>query len=350
MTMRLRFPALFVLVLCLAPPVAAQQGLTLPRASPHASVSQRIGLTDVTVDYHRPAVNDRTIWGGLVPYGQVWRAGANENTTLTLSSPATVGGAAVPAGTYGLHMIPAAQGPWTVMLSSMAGAWGSFSYDPAEDIARITVTPRQADMEESLSYRFDDPTNEAVVLVLAWENIEVPIPISVDTPNVVLANMEREMRGLPRFSWQGWNQIAAWALANDLRLDDARGWAEQSVAANRNFTNLMTLAALHEALGDATAATDTRADAMALATEAEVNTYGYQLMGAGKMAEALAVFRKNTADHPDSWNVWDSLGEALAAQGETDEAVQMYEKARAMAPQAQHARIDGVLAGLRGSN
>ena len=158
------------------------------------------------------------------------------------------------------------------------------------------------------------------------------------------------MRGLPRFSWQGWNQIAAWALANDLRLDDARGWAEQSVSANRNFTNLMTLAALHEALGNASTATTTRSDAVALATEAEMNAYGYQLMGQGKMAEALAVFRQNTADHPDSWNVWDSLGEALAAQGESDEATQMYEKARAMAPQAQHARIDGVLAGLRGSN
>ncbi len=348
--MRIRFPALLVLLTLLAGPVAAQQGLTVPRVSPHASVSQRIGLTDITVDYHRPGVNGRAIWGGLVPYDQVWRAGANENTTLTLSSPATLGGAAVPAGTYGLHMIPTANGPWTVILSSMADAWGSFSYDPAEDVARITVTPRQAEMEEALSYRFDDPTADGTALVLAWERIEVPIPISVDTPNVVLANMEREMRGLPRFSWQGWNQIAAWALANDLRLDDARGWAEQSVSANRNFTNLMTLAALHEALGNASTATTTRSDAVALATEAEMNAYGYQLMGQGKMAEALAVFRQNTADHPDSWNVWDSLGEALAAQGESDEATQMYEKARAMAPQAQHARIDGVLAGLRGSN
>ncbi|MEP0546128.1 MAG: DUF2911 domain-containing protein [Rhodothermales bacterium] len=348
--MRLRHLPTAALLVLLASPVAAQQNLTVPRASPHATVSQRIGLTDVTVDYHRPAVNGRAIWGGLVPYGQVWRAGANENTTLTLSSPAMIGGADVPAGTYGLHVIPAAQGPWTVALSSMADAWGSFSYDPSEDVARFSVTPRAAPMEESLSFRFDDPTNEAATLVLAWEEMEVPIPISVDTPSVVLANMEREMRSLPRFSWQGWNQIAAWALANDLRLGDARGWAEQSVSINRTFTNTMTLAAIHAKLGNERDATSTRADAMALATEAEMNTYGYQLMGAGEMAEALAVFRKNVADHPDSWNVWDSLGEALAAQGETAEATEMYEKARALSPQAQHARIDGVLAGLRGSN
>ena len=345
--MRLRFSAVLMLLL-VAGPVAAQQGLTVPRVSPHASVSQRVGLTDITVDYHRPSVNGRTIWGDLVPYGQVWRAGANENTTFTTSSPIRLGTATVPAGTYGLHMIPAAQGAWTVALSSTNSAWGSFSYDPAEDVARTSVTPRPADMEESLSYRFDDPTNDSVVLVLAWERLEVPIPISVDTPNVVLANMEQEMRGLPRFSWQGWNQIANWARANNIRLEEARGWAEQSIAMNRNFTNLMTLARLHDALGNAAGASDARTDAMAMATEAEMNAYGYQLMGAGDMAGALAVFRKNVEDHPESWNVWDSLGEALAAQGETAEAKQMYEKARAMAPAAQHARIDGVLAGLDG--
>lgn len=336
------------LALLLAAPAFAQQGLTVPRVSPHASASQRIGLTDVTVDYHRPAVNGRTVWGELVPYDQVWRAGANENTTITFSSPVRVGDAEVPAGTYGLHVIPTASGPWTLILSSMADAWGSFSYDPAEDVARVSVTPRSAGPEERLLYRFDDPTNETATLVLAWETIEVPIPISVDTPNVVLANMEREMRGLPRFSWQGWNQIATWALQNDLRLEEALGWAEQSVGTTRTFTNLMTLAALQEKLGRPADAT--RADAMALATEAEMNTYGYQLMGAGKMDEAIAVFRKNVEDYPDSWNVYDSLGEGLAAQGQMEEAITMYEKARSMAPQAQYGRIDGILGQLHGQD
>ncbi len=348
--MRIRYLPLLGLLVLLASPVVAQQGLTVPRVSPHANVGQRIGLTDVTVDYHRPAVNGRTVWGELVPYGQVWRAGANENTTVTFSSPVTVGGAEVPAGTYGLHMIPTTSGPWTVILSSMADAWGSFSYDEKEDVARVTVTPREAGMEERLSYRFDDPTDTSAELVMAWENVEVPIPISVDTPNVVLANMEREMRGLPRFSWQGWDQIASWALQNDLKLEEALGWAEQSVGTNRTFTNTMTLAALQEKLGRTPEADATRTDAMALATEAEMNTYGYQLMGQGKMDEALAVFRKNVADHPDSWNVYDSLAEAMTAQGDSAAAIEQYEKARSMAPTVQHARIDGALAKLRGSN
>src|SRR6187401_3267360 len=125
--------------------VAAAQGLTGPNASPAASVSQTIGLTDIAVTYHRPATNGRKIWGGLVPYDQVWRAGANQNTTISFSTPVTVNGTKLAAGTYGLHMIPTAS-QWTVIFSNESGAWGSFSYDQKEDAARITATPQTAEM------------------------------------------------------------------------------------------------------------------------------------------------------------------------------------------------------------
>ncbi len=348
--MRLR--SLFVLgfVSFLAQPTLAQQNLTVPRVSPHASVSQTIGLTDVTIDYHRPAINGRAIYGGLVPYDQVWRAGANDNTTISFSSPVTVAGAALDAGTYGLHMIPRQSGTWTVIFSTMADAWGSFSYDEAEDAARIEATPRSAPVEEQLSYRFDAPTNTSAVVVMRWADREVPFTITANTPAVVLASMEREMRNLPRFGWQGWNQIAGYALQTGQRPEEALAWADQSISMNRNFTNLMTRAGLLGALGNGGEADRTRAEALTLATENEVNAYGYQLLGAGDTAGALAIFRQNVEDHPDSWNVHDSLAEALAAQGQTAEAITLYEKARSMAPQPQHARIDGVLTQLRAQN
>ena len=113
--------------------------LQLPQASPEASVSQTVGLTDITITYHRPAVAKRTVWGDLVPYGQVWRAGANENTTIEFSTPVTIGGKKIPAGTYGLHMIPTDKGDWTIILSSVSSAWGSFSYDEKEDVVRVPV-------------------------------------------------------------------------------------------------------------------------------------------------------------------------------------------------------------------
>src|SRR5262245_54751129 len=113
--------------------------LKAPEASPAASVTQTVGLTEMKITYHRPAVNGRKIWGGLVPYGDVWRAGANENTTLSFSSAVKVAGKPLRAGTYGLHMIPTAK-DWTIIFSNQAAAWGSFSYDPKEDALRITAT------------------------------------------------------------------------------------------------------------------------------------------------------------------------------------------------------------------
>ena len=167
---------LFLLVLLGATPALAQAPrLTLPDASPHASVSQRVGLTDITIDYHRPAVGKRKIRGGLVPYDEPWRAGANENTTITFSTPVTVGGKQLAAGTYGVHMIPTAK-TWTVALSTVSTAWGSFSYDPKEDAVRFTVTPTPAEHEESLEYRFENPTETSTNVVLQWEKLQVSFP------------------------------------------------------------------------------------------------------------------------------------------------------------------------------
>ena len=130
---RLAFVAALLLI---APLTYAQQALTTPQVSPHARVMQTIGLTDITIDYHRPAVNGRPLWGALVPYDQVWRAGANENTTFEVSTEVTINDRTLPAGRYGLHMIPTT-GAWTVIFSSMADAWGSFSYDEREDALAV---------------------------------------------------------------------------------------------------------------------------------------------------------------------------------------------------------------------
>jgi len=289
--------------LAFAPAASGQVPLVLPQPSPEASVSQAVGLAEFKVTYHRPAVNKRKVWGELVPYGDVWRAGANENTTLAASAPFTFGGKAVPAGTYGLHMLPA-EGDWTVILSSESKAWGSFSYDQKEDVVRVSVKPEPAEFVERLSYTFDEPTNDATALALRWEKLRVAIPIAIDAKQVTLASIREQLRGLPRFSWQGWNQAAAWCVRNGVTTDEAMAWADRSISMQKTFPNLRTKAALLEKKGDAKAAAALRAEAMPLATEADVNNLGYQLLGDNKTAEALEMFRKNTKDHPQSWNVW----------------------------------------------
>lgn len=289
--MRLVGCALLALLALLALPALAQTQLTTPRVSPHAAVQQTIGLTAVGVDYHRPAVSGRRVWGDLVPYGEVWRAGANENTIFETSTAIEVEGETLPAGRYGLHTIPT-DGAWTVIFSTVSQAWGSYSYDPAEDALRVTVTPRPGPATERLLYRFDALTDTSATLVLAWEEVEVPVHLSVNTPLVVLANMETELRGMPGFFWDGWNQIATYALDQGLRLDDALRWSERSIELAPTFANQMTRASLLDALGRSADAEAARTEAYAAASEEEVRGYARARRRAGFAGEADAALAR----------------------------------------------------------
>ena len=328
--------------------VAAQgPPLILPDQSPRASVSQTVGLTEISIDYGRPGVGGRKIWGGLVPYDSVWRAGANVNTVIGFSSPVTIEGKQLSAGHYGLHMIPTAR-QWTVILSRQASAWGSFGYDPAEDAVRLTVTPRPAEFHERLAYTFDNPTEDSVVTTLRWEKLAVPFTIGVNTKAVVTDSIRQQLRGLGRFFWQPWNQAARWSLNNEVNFDEALVWADRSIGLNENFTNIRNKAAILEKRGDRVAADSLRRNALLVATEADMNVYGYQLLGQRKVDEAIEVFRKNVKDYPRSWNTYDSLGEAYALKGDKRQAIANYSRALALTKDPDNKkRIEGVLAGLR---
>jgi tetratricopeptide (TPR) repeat protein len=326
---------------------AAAQPLTLPQVSPHAVVSQTVGLTDVTVDYHRPSVNGRTIWGGLVPYGAVWRAGANDNTTITFSQPVRVEGQELAAGTYGLHMIPG-EGEWVIAFSDNSTSWGSFSYDEAEDALRVTVTPQSAPFEEQLRYEVSDVDRDSATVSLYWEKLRVPFRVETDTNAIALQTIRQELRHLAGFNWQGWAQAANYVLQNDLDADLGLEWAERSIGLQENIQNLSLKARLLDKAGrgDEAAETLARAEAQA-SSEAEVNQLGYVYLQSGDVDRAIAVFQRNVDDHPESWNVWDSLGEAWAAKGDDAKAVSFYDKALEMAPEGQKPRIEGVLNQLR---
>lgn len=346
--LRARSLALAVVAVATVAGTAAAQGpaLTLPQPSPAATVSQRVGITDITITYHRPAVNKREVWGKLVPWNEVWRAGANENTVITFSSPVNVGGHQLAAGSYGLHMIPTAQN-WTVIFNREAKAWGSFFYDASEDAARVPVTPSPGAFQERLLYTMDDPSDTSVVATLRWEKIAVPIRIDVDTPAVVAASLREELRGLAGFNWQRFAQAAQWCAQNNVNMDEAGQWAERAVGMQQNFTTLRAKADVIEKQGNAAAAGELRTKALTLANEVELNLYGYSQLQAGKTDDAIATFRENIKRHPDSWNTYDSLGEALAAKGSRQEAIESYRKALSMTEDSkQKDRINGILAKL----
>ncbi len=347
MFVRSLFLVVFMLAFMIPDTGSAQQNLTMPMDSPYAQVVQRIGLTDITITYHRPGVKGRKIWGGLVPYDQVWRAGANDNTTIAFTDPVTVAGKQVPAGTYGVHIIPT-KGDWTIILSAVYYAWGSFSYESSEDVLRFTIKPETTDFTERLIYYFDNPTEDAVELVMQWEKVKVAFPVQVNVKEVVLGNIRIEMRSLPRFFWQGWNQAANYCLQNDINLDEAMQWVDRSIAMNENFNNLRVKSGLLARKGQQAEADNLLTQGMAIATEAELNNYGYQLIGKGDLDKAIEIFKMNIDRYPDSWNVYDSLAEAYAQKGETKLAIEYYQKALDMVKaDDQKKRIEDTLKNLK---
>ncbi|HVO75302.1 MAG TPA: DUF2911 domain-containing protein [Ignavibacteriaceae bacterium] len=336
----------FILVFLLLQTADAQQQLTSPRVSQAASVTQRVGLTDITIKYHRPGVNGREIWGKLVPYNTVWRAGANENTTITFSDPVKIQGKELPAGTYGLHMIPT-ENDRTIIFSNNSWSWGSFFYDEKEDALRITVKPVPSENEEWLSYNFENPSRNSVTAILRWEKLSVPFTIDLDVDKIVLNHYQKELDNAPGFTWQAWNQAANYALQNNTSIDEALQWADHSIQLNRNFQNLWTKAGLTEKKGLKDDADKIRGEAMLIATEIDINNLGYQYLFAKEIDKAIETFQKNVKDHPDSWNVYDSLGEGYAAKGERKLAKENYSKAFKMVKDdTNKKRIGDILKGL----
>ncbi|HLX10839.1 MAG TPA: DUF2911 domain-containing protein [Thermoanaerobaculia bacterium] len=208
---------------------AQPPALQLPRPSPNATVSQTIGITEVTVRYSRPGVKGRVIWGKVVPYGEVWRTGANENTTIRFSTPVRLDGKPLPAGIYGLQTIPGAD-DWVVILSKDADEWGAFSYQPDHDALRFHVKPAQlAESQEWMGFAFRDLSDTSAVLALRWEKLEAAWKIEVDTPRQLVDTARSTQR------WQ--DAAAAWCIQDGTCLEPAGRWIDASIAVEPTFSN-----------------------------------------------------------------------------------------------------------------
>src|ERR1022692_1466219 len=259
---RTRLLILLASILLLASLCSAQTVmLDLPRQSQHAVITQRIGLTDITVNYHRPLVNSRQIWGKVVPYGEVWRAGANENTTVTFTDPVTIDGQPLDKGTYGLHMIPG-ENQWTVIFSKMSTAWGSFSYKQDEDALRVTVKPQTAEFHEALTYDFDDVKPDSTEVTLRWDKVAVPFKVEVKVNDIVQASIHTQIRGLNQYYWESWDDVASYFLASKTNLDEALKDEDQSIQTEERFDNLMNKSSILEAMGRKDDATTARNKAL----------------------------------------------------------------------------------------
>jgi len=228
------------LVMAAATPASAQ--FKMPRPSQKASVMQTVGLTDITVTYSRPGVKGRVVWGGLVPYGEPWRTGANEATTFTCSNDITVEGQKLAAGTYSFFTIP---GPdeWTVVFNGEKDLWGAYAYKPDKDVLRVKVKPQaSAAFEEWMQFRFADLSWTGATLLLQWEKLNVPVRIGVSDVERTMAAVRDSVAHAKPDNWQWPYRGASFCLDAGANLDEGLKWAEKSVAVKEGYANVGLLA------------------------------------------------------------------------------------------------------------
>jgi len=316
--------------------------LDLPDQSQRAQVSQRIGITDITISYHRPLVNDRKIWGNLVPYGQVWRAGANINTTISFSDPVTIEGKPLAAGTYGLHMIPN-ENEWTIIFSKNWTSWGSFTYKDSEDALRVNVKPRAAEMHNALTYDFNDVKADSTVVELTWEKVAVPFKVAVDVHPVVEASLQKQLRNLSQYTWFSWDEAANYLLAEKMDYEVALNYENKSIENEDRYENEMTKSKILVALNRKQDATAAEKRALELATPLQIHLYARGLQGEKRYDEASAIFRENFKKHPDLWFTHTGMARLYCSQGKFDEAASEMKLALAAAPENQKVYVGGLV-------
>ena len=312
---------LVVISMLFAGTAYSQAVTTQPRVSQKAVAYQIIGLSKTKVVYSRPAVKDREVWGKLVPYNAPWRAGANENTTITFGDDVKIEGKELAAGTYGLHMIPT-ETTWEICFSTNSTAWGSFSYDPKQDGLRVKVTPTKSDhFYELLTYTFDEVEAESAVCALQWADKKIPFKVEVDVHTVVLASLRDELQTQAGFTWMGWNEAANYCLKNKVNYKEGLGWATRSAFINPNSQNLMTKAQL----------------------TAKVKGEGYKVKGDGYKDEAkksyaskteneiiVATLEKDLNTFPVTWKEWHNAANWCSKHEMNAKALEMVDRSIAM--------------------
>ncbi len=320
--------------------------LNLPLQSQGAKVTQTVGITDITINYHRPLVNNRKVWGGLVPYGQVWRAGANINTTITFANDVSIDGKPLAAGTYGLHMIPT-ESDWTVIFSKQHTAWGSFSYKESEDALRVTVKPQPADFHNALTYDFDQLKPDSAVVVMSWDKLAVPFTVSVDVNKIVEASLQNQMRGLSQYTWDGWDDAATYLVDNKVDLPEALKWENNSIQNEDRFENEMTKSRILAAMGQSSESEQAKQKALSLANAQQLYGYGRQLQREGKQQEAFAVFKQAAQKDPNNWLAHAGLARIAVGEGNYPEATKQMQLALAGAPDPAKSGVESLIKRLQ---
>jgi tetratricopeptide (TPR) repeat protein len=271
--MKKYFVFLIMLVFCSYLGQEATAQLKLPQASPEAMVKQTIGLTEIKVRYHAPGVKGRQIFGSLVPYGQLWRAGANEATLITFEDDLYLNHERVPAGTYSFFILPENATEWNIVLNKDTTLWGLEGYSELNDVAYLRVTPKTISFQETLQFGFSDIGTNTGTLNLSWENSLVSIRIETEIEKKALANINKALATAESDDWYIWAQAANYMITRKEHHQKALEWVNKSIAIKDNFYNNWVKARLYAQNREYQAAANLTAKAIALGNK-EPQAYG----------------------------------------------------------------------------
>ncbi|MCC9167398.1 DUF2911 domain-containing protein [Pontibacter harenae] len=225
----------FLILFLISFTVSAQ--LKLPQASPEAVIKQTIGLTDIRIQYHAPSVRGRKIFGNLVPYGTLWRAGANEATVIKFSDDLFLNRERVPAGSYSVFILPESDSVWNVVLNSDTTLWGLEGYSELNDVAYLRVKPKKAPFQETMQFSFSDLSTNTGYLHLRWENSQITLHIETEVEKKALANIQKALAEAKPDDWYIWAQAAEYMLPRKEHHKMALEWINKSIAIKENFFN-----------------------------------------------------------------------------------------------------------------
>jgi predicted negative regulator of RcsB-dependent stress response len=345
----------------------AQIDLPPGAGNPRATISEEVGITSITIKYSRPDVNKREgkIWGdgNLVTNGFTtqsfitnkntapWRAGANENTTITFEHDVKVEGQPIKAGTYGLFMAMGADNV-TLIFSKQSEAWGSFYYDEKHDALRVNVKPVALDKSvEYLKYEFIEHKEKYCVIAMQWEKLSVPFKVDVDVDNIVVARLREEMTSRKSFMPAIELMAAQYCLNKNINLEEALAWSKMAINGNggqKTYITLRNLATAYEKLNRLPEADSTMNEALTIATANQYTAYGRILITQKRLDKAMEVFAASQKRYGDMFGVNNGWMSGYSAKGDFKNALKYAEKALAQAPsEASKTIVQGQIAKLK---
>jgi hypothetical protein len=356
----LRF-AVVMFGLCASIISSAQVSLPPSGNNQKSETSQYMGLVKVTVNYSSPDVAGREIWGKLVPYGLTnlqfgtssdqnpspWRAGANDVTTISFSHDVEVEGKPLKAGTYGLHMIPG-QTEWTVIFSSNALSWGSFFYNPKDDVLRVTVKPTEAEFNEWLTYEFTDRQQNSCTVQLKWEKLAVPFKLNVPNGDeLYLKKVREELTSNKGFNWLIAASAVNWMANKKLNLEEAQGYMQSFIDRGIKYYQIYAAKANAQAAAGKQADADaTMKEAIALpdATVGQIVGYGRQLITQNRPKDAMVVFETANKRFPNTSAALVGMARGYNANGDNKKALKFAQDAYKIETNPQFkTTIDGLV-------